>query len=377
MVSPSSSLTNVPAPDETQPTNTEGSSTQDHPSRGPSAIPEDKKKELLENFEDDWQDDPENPRSWPLGTKWTTTTIVRVIRSQTCRRSTHPWFSIMALSLPEVAAKYDITNMTVTALTLSIFLISFGIGMSCARWNSCRTYHARYEIQAKIRALNVDLLGLAGFVTEIVGVKRVFIIVAGESYVLTLHIYYFDGLGATWEASRALLETYSPLLRLRKVKKSAGHPVLVKGHSGKLHCLWINLSRLAMLLVGSPVCFMLSLYVWDFSCSRPSTLAKQNGGKGEPEMRIPAVIFGSIFVPVELFVPNLGIFGFGMTTTLSCVPAWMRVPAIRPRDVRRPRYNNGDGNSLLVGLAIVLGIPFPVYLYYRGASIRAKSKLTQ
>ncbi|KAJ7194226.1 hypothetical protein GGX14DRAFT_378222 [Mycena pura] len=36
----------------------------------------------------------------------------------------------------------------------------------------------------------------------------------------------------------------------------------------------------------------------------------------------------------------------------------------------------GGGNSLLGGLTLVLGIPFPVYLYYHGASIRAKSKLT-
>jgi hypothetical protein len=29
----------------------------------------------------------------------------------------------------------------------------------------------------------------------------------------------------------------------------------------------------------------------------------------------------------------------------------------------------GGGNSLLAGLAIVLGIPFPIWLYYRGAAI--------
>lgn len=37
--------------------------------------------------------------------------------------------------------------------------------------------------------------------------------------------------------------------------------------------------------------------------------------------------------------------------------------------------------SLLIrvraGLVLVLGIPFPVYLYYHGAEIRARSKLTQ
>ncbi|KAF7302172.1 MFS domain-containing protein [Mycena indigotica] len=33
----------------------------------------------------------------------------------------------------------------------------------------------------------------------------------------------------------------------------------------------------------------------------------------------------------------------------------------------------GGGNSLLGGLGIVLGIPFPIYLYYHGAEIRQKS----
>lgn len=37
----------------------------------------------------------------------------------------------------------------------------------------------------------------------------------------------------------------------------------------------------------------------------------------------------------------------------------------------------GGGNSLLAGLAIVLGIPFPVWIWYRGEAIRAKSNLTR
>jgi hypothetical protein len=35
----------------------------------------------------------------------------------------------MAPGLPEIATQYGITNPTVTALTLSIFLVSFGIGV--------------------------------------------------------------------------------------------------------------------------------------------------------------------------------------------------------------------------------------------------------
>ncbi len=79
-------------------------------------------------------------------------------------------------------------------------------------------------------------------------------------------------------------------------------------------------------------------------------LVKKNGGKGKPEFRIPALVFGSLFVPVGILyvghicapttrvpanTPNswygwsaqaqihwimpiigTGIFGFGMMTTL-------------------------------------------------------------
>jgi hypothetical protein len=40
----------------------------------------------------------------------------------------------MAPGLPEVAIKYHITNATILALTLSIFLISYGIAVSCAEY---------------------------------------------------------------------------------------------------------------------------------------------------------------------------------------------------------------------------------------------------
>ena len=35
----------------------------------------------------------------------------------------------MAPGLPEIAIRYGITNSTVIALTLSIFLLSFGLGV--------------------------------------------------------------------------------------------------------------------------------------------------------------------------------------------------------------------------------------------------------
>lgn len=41
---------------------------------------------------------------------------------------------MMAPGLPEVAEKYNIASSTVTALTLSIFLVSFALAVRPYRW---------------------------------------------------------------------------------------------------------------------------------------------------------------------------------------------------------------------------------------------------
>jgi hypothetical protein len=130
-----------------------------------------------------------------------------------------------------------------------------------------------------------------GFAAERIGVKYVFIIVAGTPplyFSTTIQIVHrFGGYCESYwhttpQASRPFgrvpeptcslvyfcRETYSPVLRLRIAKKSADpektakmHPVLLAEHTSKLHYLWINLSRPAVLLFGSFVCSMLSLYM--------------------------------------------------------------------------------------------------------------------
>ncbi|KAJ7633791.1 hypothetical protein DFH06DRAFT_1479413 [Mycena polygramma] len=116
MVSASSSLTGIPVlPDEPR-------QPQDDPSGAPSTILEDKEAGLTASLEDDWQDDPDNPRRWPSGKKWTSSVILSLYAFVSPLSS-----SITAPGLPEIAAKYNFTNDTVLAMTLSIFLISFGI----------------------------------------------------------------------------------------------------------------------------------------------------------------------------------------------------------------------------------------------------------
>jgi len=41
------------------------------------------------------------------------------------------------------------------------------------------------------------------------------------------------------------------------------------------------------------------------------------------------------------------------------------------------KLGNGGGNSLLAGLAIVIGIPFPIWIWYKGEEMRKRSPLTR
>lgn len=113
-----------------------------HAGHGESALPDDKLEEAIENTEEDWENDPENARNWSLTKKWTAVFIVRaVVRQFYCSQPTKFQVSsytfvtplassMMAPGLPEVAQKYGITNSSIVALTLSIFLLSFAIGVS-------------------------------------------------------------------------------------------------------------------------------------------------------------------------------------------------------------------------------------------------------
>jgi len=139
-----------------------------------------------------------------------------------------------------------------------------------------------------------------------------------------------------------------------------------------------------------------------------STLADRNGGKGKPEMRIPPLIFGSFFIPIGLLwygwsaekeihwiMPMIGagIFGFGYVTAMLPVYLYLvdafvfAASAVSAAGVFQSllgfafplfgqkmyvKLGYGGGNSLLAGLAVVFGIPFPIWIWYKGEDIRRK-----
>lgn len=295
-----------------------------------------------------------------------------------------------------------------------------------------------------------------GFVMQTIGYKYVFIIIAAISGLLAVLSVPF------------MNETYAPVLRV-KYDLDSGDPERAKNarrhlgpelQLGRGKFLWINLSRPVILLTRSFICFVLSLYMAliygiyylmfatfselftktygfgigtsglaylglgfgfissavvsaRFSDKIYAYYQAKSGGVGKPEMRIPTLIIGSLFIPVGLFwygwsaaakihwiMPIIGtaIYGFGLMTCflpiiLYLVDSFTYAASVNSAtNVFRnllgfvfPLFGTqmyealgvGPGNSLLAGLAIFIGIPFPIWIWYKGEEIRSRNPLNR
>ncbi|KZT04894.1 MFS general substrate transporter [Laetiporus sulphureus 93-53] len=140
---------------------------------------------------------------------------------------------------------------------------------------------------------------------------------------------------------------------------------------------------------------------------------RTNNGVGKPEMRIPGLVMCSVFVPIGLFwygwsaqarthwilpIIGTGFFGLGLMMAYLSIQLYLvdafeyAASALAAASVLRSLFGfgfplfagpmfaalgDGPGNSLLAGLSIVIGVPFPIYLYFRGEKIRQGSKYTK
>lgn len=137
------------------------------------------------------------------------------------------------------------------------------------------------------------------------------------------------------------------------------------------------------------------------------------GDPGRPEFRVPMMIPGSILVSVGLFIyswaaekhthwlgPNIGaaIFAAGTTMSFMCVQAYLvdsytrfAASAIGAATVLRSlagfgfplfapamygKLGYGKGGTVLGIIAILIGWPTPVLLWFYGAKLRSKSKFS-
>ncbi|KAG5349464.1 hypothetical protein C0989_003627 [Termitomyces sp. Mn162] len=323
---------------------------------GESALPEDKVEEALENEEHDWENDPENARNWSWGEN---------------QLNDGPWAQRGRKQLWDHELNHHGSDVDAP--------IACGGG----------TIGDLFSDRERASAMAVYTLGpligpvvgpiAGGFISESMGIKWVFLIISILCGVASIVGIPF------------LRETYAPIIRVRKAKRSDDPEALVRvqrvvnAHEKNLRFLWDNLSRPIVMLFRSFICFILSLYMaflygiyylmfatfaeifqvtYGFGPGIGGLayiglgvgfflatlfgaktadqvykyLADKNGGKGKPEMRIPALFFGSFFVPIGLFwygwsadagihwimpIIGSGIFGFGMMSSFLPIQLYL------------------------------------------------------
>ena len=155
--------------------------------------------------------------------------------------------------------------------------------------------------------------------------------------------------------------------------------------------------------IGTQICAPISDRIY-------RRLMKRNANAGRPEFRIPLMIPGSILVPIGLFIygwtaqyhthwigPNIGaaVFALGVIMGFQCIQTYLvdaytlyAASAIASATVLRSfagfgfplfapsMYNALDygwGNSLLGFIAIGLGVPAPILLWFFGNKLRERS----
>ena len=155
--------------------------------------------------------------------------------------------------------------------------------------------------------------------------------------------------------------------------------------------------------LGSQICAPLNDRIY-------RRLKARNNGVGKPEFRVPLLFLGAFFIPTGLFIygwtaqyhchwiaPNIGavLFGTGNIIAFQCIQTYMvdtyarfaasalaasaclrslagfGFPLFAPYMYNALHY--GWGNSLLAFVAIVIGVPAPVFLWKFGEKLRKKS----
>ncbi|GAB1524082.1 hypothetical protein RhiTH_007234 [Rhizoctonia solani] len=142
-------------------------------------------------------------------------------------------------------------------------------------------------------------------------------------------------------------------------------------------------------------------------------LSERNGGQGKPEYRIPPMLFGTVLIVIGLFwygwtahvkahyilpIIGSGIFGAGMMFCFMPIQLYLvdsftyAASAIAAATFLRslfgfafPLFGQrlfdamgiGGGHSFLAGIAIVVGVPFPIWIYFKGEQMRARNPLNR
>jgi hypothetical protein len=81
------------------------------------------------------------------------------------------------------------------------------------------------------------------------------------------------------------------------------------------------------------------------------------------------------FLPIQLYLSDAFTFAASALSAAAVFRSLLGFAFPLFGSQMYSKLGDGGGNSLLAGLAIVIGIPFPIWLWYKGAEIRGRSKL--
>ncbi|KAG1892586.1 hypothetical protein F4604DRAFT_1565197 [Suillus subluteus] len=81
------------------------------------------------------------------------------------------------------------------------------------------------------------------------------------------------------------------------------------------------------------------------------------------------------FLPIQLYLVDTFTYAASATAAASMFRSLLGFAFPLFGEQMSTSLGYGGGNSLLAGLAIIIGIPFPVWIYFAGERIRAKSSL--
>ncbi|EOD46647.1 putative mfs multidrug transporter protein [Neofusicoccum parvum UCRNP2] len=219
----------------------------------------------------DWDgpDDPTNPMNWPKSKR-----LGHVVMASITTLFANITSTAFAPAAKSLQKDFDVTNSTVAALTVSIYLLGFAFGPLVIAplsehfgrvnvYRVCMVVTLGFLNRGKAMGafamgpLMGPVLGplMAGFVAQYLNWRWVFRILYIATAVVTAVLYLI------------MRETYGPVILKRKaerLRKETGNPDLHTKFElngvGPLGSLWIALQRPTKMLIFSPITFLLSLY---------------------------------------------------------------------------------------------------------------------
>jgi hypothetical protein len=84
-----------------------------------------------------------------------------------------------------------------------------------------------------------------------------------------------------------------------------------------------------------------------------------------------------VFVPMQLYLIDSFTYAASALAAASFLRALFGFAFPLFGEQMYNALHIGPGNSLLAGVAILTGIPFPVWLYYKGEQMRMRNPLTR